>query len=46
MSKHIETWSDTYDPRAFADKHGLTIDQARIIISSNGPSKHGCDMGG
>ena len=45
MSKPIENWNDTYDPRDLADKYGLTIGQAKIVISSNGPSKHGCEVG-
>ncbi|TPI21021.1 MULTISPECIES: hypothetical protein [unclassified Mesorhizobium] len=45
MSKPIDTWHGAYDPQTFADKHGLTLAQAKIVISSNGPSKHGCDMG-
>jgi hypothetical protein len=45
MSKPIETWNDTYDPQVLADKYGLTVNQAKVIISSNGPSRHGCDMG-
>lgn len=45
MSKPIDTWNGAYDPQTFADKHGLTLAQAKIVISSNGPSQHSCDMG-
>ncbi|MBZ9990938.1 hypothetical protein LB572_27925 [Mesorhizobium sp. BH1-1-5] len=45
MSKDIENWVDAYDVETFARKYGLTVQQAKIIISSNGPSRHGCDMG-
>ena len=45
MSKPIENWNDTYDPQDLAEKYGLTIGQAKIVISSNGPSKHGCEVG-
>ncbi|MDG4854624.1 MULTISPECIES: hypothetical protein [unclassified Mesorhizobium] len=45
MSKTIELWKDTYDPETLAEKYGLTVAQAKIVISSNGPSKHGCDVG-
>lgn len=45
MSKSIDTWNGAYDPQTFANKHGLTLAQAKIVISSNGPSRHGCDMG-
>ncbi|WP_192250385.1 hypothetical protein [Mesorhizobium silamurunense] len=45
MSKQIENWKDTYEPEALAEKYGLTIEQAMIVINSNGPSKHGCEVG-
>jgi hypothetical protein len=45
MTKPIESWRDTYSPAELAQKYGLTIEQARIVISSNGPSRHGCEMG-
>ncbi|CDX12511.1 hypothetical protein LCM4577_31375 [Mesorhizobium sp. LCM 4577] len=45
MSKDIENWADAYDVVTFARKYGLTVQQAKVIISSNGPSRHGCDMG-
>ncbi|RWE78243.1 MAG: hypothetical protein E5V79_03365 [Mesorhizobium sp.] len=45
MSKDIENWVDAYDVVTFARKYGLTLQQAKIIISSNGPSRHGCDVG-
>ncbi|RWB50987.1 MAG: hypothetical protein E5W38_18130 [Mesorhizobium sp.] len=45
MTKPIEKWPDTYVPEVFAKKYGLTLKQAKTIISSNGPSKHGCDVG-
>lgn len=37
-------WEDAYDPVEFAEKHGLTLGQAKIILNSNGPSRHTCDM--
>ncbi|TPI13029.1 hypothetical protein FJW06_15340 [Mesorhizobium sp. B4-1-3] len=37
-------WAETYDPAELALKHGLTIEQARIVINSNGPSKQKCDV--
>lgn len=45
MAKPIENWTDAYSPQSFAEKHGLTIEQAKVVISSNGPSRHGCDVG-
>ena len=45
MTKPIESWRDTYSPAELARKYGLTIDQARVVISANGPSRHGCEMG-
>ncbi|MBZ9763943.1 hypothetical protein LB553_24095 [Mesorhizobium sp. CA8] len=41
----IESWSDTYRPAELAKMFGLTIEQAKIVIGSNGPSKHGCEVG-
>ncbi|PBB89334.1 hypothetical protein CK215_27825 [Mesorhizobium sp. WSM3864] len=32
------------DVDEFAAKHGLTTRQAEIVIQSNGPSKHKCDV--
>lgn len=43
--KPIENWADAYEPSEFAAKHGLTLDQAKAVISSNGPPRHSCDMG-
>ena len=37
-------WDDAYDPAEFAEKHGLTLGQAKIVLNSNGPSRHKCDM--
>ena len=45
MTKPIDEWIDTYDPQFLAEKYGLTVQQAKVVISSNGPSKHGCDVG-
>ncbi|MEW6629443.1 MAG: hypothetical protein AB1440_01090 [Pseudomonadota bacterium] len=45
MTKPIESWRDTYGAAELAQKYGLTIDQAKIVISSNGPSRHGCEVG-
>ncbi|RWD04743.1 MAG: hypothetical protein EOS58_13855 [Mesorhizobium sp.] len=41
----IEKWPVTYDAEVWAKKYGLTLKQAKTIISSNGPPKHGCDVG-
>ena len=38
-------WEGAYDPGELAEKHGLSLEQAKIVISSNGPSKHKCDVG-
>lgn len=43
--KPIVGWPEAYEPDAFAEKHGLTLEQARIVISSNGPSRRACDIG-
>lgn len=43
MTKPIDEWSDTCDPQFLAEKYGLTVQQAKVVIGSNGPSKHGCD---
>ncbi|WP_192243092.1 hypothetical protein [Mesorhizobium silamurunense] len=45
MIKPIENWKDAYDPLSFALKHGLTLEQAKVVISTNGPSRHSCDIG-
>ncbi|RWL38375.1 MAG: hypothetical protein EOR60_32440 [Mesorhizobium sp.] len=45
MTKPIESWKNTYTAPELAAKYGLTIDQARAVISSNGPSRHGCEIG-
>ncbi|RWN01008.1 MAG: hypothetical protein EOR86_03900 [Mesorhizobium sp.] len=37
-------WKEAYDVDEFAERHGLTIRQAEIVIQSNGPSKHKCDL--
>ena len=36
---------DTYNQTELAEKCGLTINQAKIVISSDGPSRHGCEVG-
>ena len=33
----------TYEPDLFAAKHGLTLKAAKVILTSNGPSRHRCD---
>ena len=33
-----------YEPAEFAEKHGLTLGQAKTVLNSNGPSRHKCDM--
>ena len=38
LTKPIDRWHDTYTAPELAAKYGLTVDQARIVISSNGPS--------
>ena len=42
-TKKAGDWDEAYDPSYFAKKHGLTEKQAKIVIQSNGPSKHSCD---
>ncbi|PBB30021.1 hypothetical protein CK224_30245 [Mesorhizobium sp. WSM3862] len=37
-------WKEAYDLHEFAGRPGLTIRQAEIVIQSNGPSKHKCDL--
>ncbi|MDG4898496.1 hypothetical protein P9272_33780 [Mesorhizobium sp. WSM4976] len=37
-------WNETYDPAELAAKHGLSLEQAKIVINSNGPSRHKCDV--
>lgn len=37
-------WAEAYDPHEFAVKHGLTVKQAEIVIHTNGPSRHKCDL--
>jgi hypothetical protein len=32
-----------YDAAFFADKHGLTLQAARVILAANGPSRIACD---
>lgn len=45
MSTSGPRWEQAYDVAEFAEKHGLTIAQAKIVITANGPSKHKCDIG-
>jgi len=45
LSRAIESWKGSYTAPELAAKYGVTIEQARIIISSNGPSRHGCEVG-
>jgi hypothetical protein len=45
LSKPIDSWQNTYTAPELAVKYGLTVEQARIVISSNGPSRHGCEIG-
>lgn len=35
-----------YDPVEFAERHGLTVRQAIVVIESNGPSREKCDQAG
>ncbi|RWA67504.1 hypothetical protein [Mesorhizobium sp.] len=44
MLKTGPGWEHAYDPVEFAQKHGLTLRQAEIVIHANGPSKHKCDL--
>jgi hypothetical protein len=37
-------WEAAYDPIEFAQKHGLTLRQAEVVIQANGPSKERCDV--
>ncbi|TPI72524.1 hypothetical protein [Mesorhizobium sp. B2-8-9] len=37
-------WEGAYNPAEFAEKHGLTNEQAKVVIRSNGPSRHKCDV--
>ncbi|MBZ9819705.1 hypothetical protein [Mesorhizobium sp. CA4] len=39
-------WNQAYDPAEFAEKHGLTVRQAIVVIESNGPSREKCDQAG
>jgi hypothetical protein len=32
-----------YDTEGFAEKHGLTVRAAEVVLISNGPSKIACD---
>jgi hypothetical protein len=32
-----------YDTESFAEKHGLTVRAAKVVLISNGPSKIACD---
>lgn len=32
-----------YDATFFADKHGLALQSARVILAANGPSRIACD---
>ncbi|WP_201411881.1 hypothetical protein [Mesorhizobium sp. J8] len=45
MSKPIESRQNSFTAPELAAKFGLTLDQARVVISSNGPSRHGCEIG-
>jgi hypothetical protein len=33
-----------YDPAYFAEKHGLTLKAAKIILTAYGPSRQRCDL--
>lgn len=39
-------WDQAYDPREFAERHGLTVRQAIVVIQSNGPPREKCDQAG
>ncbi|RWB91151.1 MAG: hypothetical protein EOQ52_06910 [Mesorhizobium sp.] len=39
-------WDHAYDPIEFANRHGLTLRQAIVVIESNGPSREKCDQAG
>jgi hypothetical protein len=32
-----------YEPAFLAEKHGLTLEAAKVIITANGPSRLACD---
>ncbi|TIO90008.1 MAG: hypothetical protein E5X92_27815, partial [Mesorhizobium sp.] len=44
MPKTGPGWEQAYQPLEFAQKHGLTLRQAEIVIQTNGPSKYKCDL--
>ncbi|TIV97127.1 MAG: hypothetical protein E5V85_15700 [Mesorhizobium sp.] len=44
MLKTGPGWEQAYEPLEFAQKHGLTLKQAKIVIHTNGPSKRKCDL--
>lgn len=44
MPKTGPGWEQAYQPLEFAEKHGLTLRQAEIVIQTNGPSKYRCDL--
>ncbi|TIQ26720.1 MAG: hypothetical protein E5X48_33680 [Mesorhizobium sp.] len=44
MLKTGPGWEQAYEPLEFAQKHGMTLKQAEIVIHTNGPSRHRCDL--
>ncbi|UVK38638.1 hypothetical protein LHFGNBLO_005830 [Mesorhizobium sp. AR10] len=32
-----------YDPALFADKYGMTLKAAKVVLYANGPSRTACD---
>ncbi|WP_246800621.1 hypothetical protein [Mesorhizobium amorphae] len=38
-----ESQNEPYDPALFAEKHGLPLKSAEIIVDANGPSRRACD---
>jgi hypothetical protein len=38
-----ESEDHPYSAEFFADKHGLTLKAARVVLYSNGPSRRMCD---
>ncbi|MDG4882985.1 hypothetical protein [Mesorhizobium sp. WSM4884] len=44
MLKTGPGWEQAYEPLEFAQKHGMTLKQAEIVIRTNGPSRYKCDL--
>ncbi|GLS30783.1 hypothetical protein GCM10007937_24910 [Mesorhizobium albiziae] len=44
ISRRVSRGELPYEPAYFAEKHGLTLKAAQVILTANGPSRQRCDV--